>query len=53
MELEKSLGGILPRSSRIEEIVRTVEKEEVGKTGQELQATIEERPVYKRMNPFL
>ncbi|TBU23615.1 hypothetical protein BD311DRAFT_768173 [Dichomitus squalens] len=52
-ELEKSLGGILPRSSRIEEIVRTVEKEEVKKTGQELVATIEERPVYKRMNPFL
>ncbi len=53
MELEKSLGGLLPRSSRIEEIVHTAEKEEVSETEQALSAAVKENPVYRKMNPFL
>nr|VWO97729.1 Non-specific serine/threonine protein kinase (EC [Ganoderma boninense] len=53
IELEKSLGSLLPRSSKIEEIVRTAEKEEVRETEQALRASVQENPVYHRMNPFL
>ena len=53
IELEKSLGGLLPRSSRIEEIVRTAEREEVSETKQALRAAVNENPVYRKMNPFL
>ena len=53
IELEKSLGGLLPRSSRIEEIVHTAEKKEVSETEQALSAAVKENPVYRKMNPFL
>ena len=53
IELEKSLGSLLPRSSRIEEIVHAAEKEKVSETEQASRAAINENPLYRRMNPFL
>ena len=47
-ELERSLGGILPRSEKLEEIVNRAEAAQVQETAKEVDAAAEQNPVYKR-----
>ena len=47
-ELEKSLGNILPPSSKIEEIVHKAEEKQVKETTERMEATLKANPVYRK-----
>ena len=46
-ELEKSLGGILPPSPKIEEIVRRAEASQVKETTEEINTSVHQNPVLR------
>ena len=50
-ELERSLGGIVPESSKIEQIVHQAEEEHIRETTERIDTAARENPVLRRQIP--